>query len=613
MESASALLPVPFQKTLRKGQARVVAEAMAPGVTAINAQLPTGYGKTLTACCVYSSLHQVGRVNRMLYIVPTTAQLDQFVKDGSSDLIDAGVEGPVGIIDVSYTGAVALKYHRQNKSQVYATTVQALTSGRAWETVGALMETGRWQVTIDEYHHYGIDAHWGKRVSQLNYAFRLAMSATPYRPDDDSAFGPPDIKVSYRKAVEECAVKPLKLHSYVYRVDLVDPSGQIISYTTEQLAEEAGSDSPEAIDRLVIDRQMRWSPKYVSPLVDRPIARMQRERIRTGYPLQTLVGAMSCSHAELVCGQLRAMFPELRIDWVGTGPSGRSDKDNASIIKKFCPPKVSGKRRPMDVELDVLVHVGMAGEGLDSIYVSEVVHLNKASINNSNNQENGRAARFLPDVTGYINVDSSSDYAPYIGGAVMDLMDDPSAKPNPGEDDATEVLRDENEWPDIPDEPKIRIWDMECIRVDEGEARAFGMEMMRAGGASESEIAGVFEDANHPNYERWMRIAENGYRAFHKKQAEAFNIKAMTAQWEDAVNGLVSTLTGQILKMIGSSGMRVEKSLAGDIKKRINQRKAREIGHVERDPSVLKRHWHWLKNLEADLRKGGIEGVTWLQ
>jgi len=611
MESTSTLFPMPFQQTLREGQRQVVDFAQRHGVSEVNAQLPTGYGKTYTACSVYAVLKQQGRVNRVLYIVPSTGQLEQFVQDGASDLMNAGVDGSLAVVDVGYTGAVSIKHHRQDKAQVFAVTVQALTSGRAWDTCRALMETGRWMVVVDEYHHYGLDAHWGRMVSKLNYVFRLAMSATPYRPDNDSAFGEPHVRLCYRNAVEEGRVKPLRLHSYVYRVDLVEAGGNVVSYTTEQLAAEAGSDAPDDIDRMVLDRKMRWSPKYVSPLVDRPIARMQRERLRTGFPLQTLVGAMSCAHAELVCGQLRAMFPELRIDWVGTGPNGRKDKVNADILRKFCPPKRDGKRRPEDVQLDVLVHVGMAGEGLDSVFVSEVVHLNRASINNTNNQENGRAARYLPDVTGYINVDSSSPYAQYAGEQIMDVLDDPNAKPAPDEDLGLDPEIDPNQWPDIPDEPTIRIWDMECIRVDDGEVKRFGKEMMRAGGASETEIAAVFEEEGHPNHERWMRLAENGYRQMRQREAESFNSKAETMQWEDAVKSLASTLTGQIVKLVSATGIRVEKSFVHDVKKRINQRKAREIGNIERDTEVLKRHWFWLKNLEADLRKGGIP--SWLQ
>ena len=74
----------------------------------------------------------------------------------------------------------------------------------------------------------------------------------------------------------------------------------------------------------------------------------------------------------------------------------------------------------------------MAGEGLDTCNVSEIVHLNSAGINNSNNQENGRAARFLEDVTGHINFDSSSEYAGkgYLGEKIMDAMSFQMPKPS---------------------------------------------------------------------------------------------------------------------------------------------------------------------------------------
>ena len=116
-----------------------------------------------------------------------------------------------------------------------------------------------------------------------------------------------------------------------------------------------------------------------SALVDTPITRMLRERLATGHRLQALIGAFCCSHAQLVCEQVQAMFPELKVDWVGTGSNGRSDGENRAVLNKFCPPKKDGKRDPQDIKLDVLVHVGMAGEGLDTVYVSEVIHLNPAN------------------------------------------------------------------------------------------------------------------------------------------------------------------------------------------------------------------------------------------
>ncbi len=241
MESTSYLPGMSFQQNLREGQLRSVDAARENGRTSLNIQLPTGYGKTITACAIYSSLKDAGRVNRLLYIVPTSAQLDQFVMDGKSDLLFSGVDGSRVICDVSYSATSAIKQHRTNKSQVFACTVQSLTNARGiiWDTIIEMMDTGRWMVCIDEYHHYGIDAHWGKQISKLNFAFRLAMSATPYRKDKDSAFGDPDVVVSYRDAVKQKAVKPLECHSYVYRVDAIGVDGSVRTYTTDELIEEA--------------------------------------------------------------------------------------------------------------------------------------------------------------------------------------------------------------------------------------------------------------------------------------------------------------------------------------------------------------------------------------
>ena len=205
-------------------------------------------------------------------------------------------------------------------------------------------------------------------------------------------------------------------HSYVYRIDAIDESGDVLSYTTTELSDMAGSDDPSAIEKLRINKKLRWSPKYVSPLVSIPVERMIQQRIETGRQLRAIVGAMCVSHAELVCAQVASMFPELTVDWVGTGIDGRTDDENEKIINRFL------KDERTDGALDILVHVGMAGEGLDSKLVSEVVHLNKAAINNSNLQENGRAARYLEaangePVVGHINFDSGSEFSAegYVG------------------------------------------------------------------------------------------------------------------------------------------------------------------------------------------------------
>jgi hypothetical protein len=592
-----------FRKNPRPGQAEVIRTAMETGRNKLCAKLPTGYGKTFTAAAVYSSLQHEGRVNRLLYLVPTVSQLDQFVQDGKSDLEDACVDGPLYICDIRFCGAaVALKQHRQNSHQVFAATIQGLSSQGLNSTVKSLMENGSWMICVDEYHHYGADKTWGRTVLDLqrmpSCKYLLAMSATPNRPDDDGAFGKPDKSVTYRQAVKEGCVKPLKCHSYTYRVDALEEDGDVKSYTMDEIYEMAGGTEEHKVQKIF--KLMRFLPKYISPLVDIPLSRMIRERSVSG-PLQALIGASCCSHAKLVCDQAQAMFPELRIDWVGTGKDGRSEGENQSVLKKFCPPKVNGRRDPMDIKLDVLVHVGMAGEGLDTVYVSEVIHLNPANKNNSNDQENGRAARFLPGVTGYINVETGSDYArKYLGSKVELAFDSENPTDDePREDDPNE--RNSDIKP-LPEEPFIYIKDIECIEVNTGEV----LRMKDAVRESYESFGSPV-----PSDEILQKQAEKFYKSMKMKEAEAFNDRGCIEQWDQSVKTAMSVVTRRVVRLMCPPPTRPSKDLYGDVKKRINSRKKRSIGPVEKDVAILKKHWQWLQKLDTELiNANGVP--TWL-
>ena len=601
MEPTSTVQGVSFKKIPRNGQAQVL--KYLEGKKQLNVQLPTGYGKTFTACAAYSVLKNKGAVNRLLFIVPTKAQLDQFVLGGHEDLKDASVTGSLSVTDVSFFKANALKKHREDKSQVYATTIQALISSGGMDRINALLTTGRWMIVIDEYHHYGVDKTWGNSIDALNYEFRLAMSATPHRPGDDSAFGKPDVVVEYRQAVDEKAVKPLTSHSYVYRVDAINPEGEVVSYTTSELSSEWGVDAndPNKLEKMRIERGMRWSPKYVSPLVCIPLDRMHVNCIISGYRLQAIIGAMCVSHAEMVCDQVKSMYPELSVDWVGTGPDGRTDEENADAIKRFCPPKVDGKRKPT---LDVLVHVGMAGEGLDSTNVSEIIHLNPATINNSNNQENGRAARYLEGVVGNINFDSSSEYAKkgYIGAAIMDAMDFNS----PSEDNAGEEHEEDasiNDVPELPEEPKIFIADMEIITI-----HSEGVQMMAKAIAGAREFTEFTMQDFHRGDETLVTFAMDLLKKGRQKEAEEFDERSMVEQWKDHVGRSLRTVGSLVIRK--SMDARPPKSLRGEINKKINTAKKSCLGPVTEDIEVLKKHYQWVRNLEQEILSGGIP--SWL-
>lgn len=589
------------RKIPRPGQAAAIEAAASLKRAQLNAQLPTGYGKTFTAMSIYAKLQSQGRVNRLLYLVPSDAQLTQFVQEGKGDLLDAEVEGPTHVCDIAYSGAaVSLRQHRMNTHQVFACTIQALTSGRVGAIAKELMQTGLWMICVDEYHHYGLDCLWGKSVLSLPRQFLLAMSATPYRPDDDSAFGAPDVKVSYRQAVQEGAVKPLTCHSYDYRIDALEENGEVSSYTISTIVDKAGSDAPGKVEQIF--REMRWSPKYVSPLVEAPIERMMLHRIETGHAkLQVLVGAMCCSHAELVCKQIKdhidSLYPgQLTVDWVGTGQNGRPDSENKAIIKRFCPDKVDGRRRAEDIRLDILVHVGMAGEGLDTVFVSDVVHLNNASRNNSNCQENGRAARFLPGVTGVIHVDSSSDFHDFVGPNVELSFDYASTKE--AEENGENLIQHNPKTglKELPDEPHIRIYDMECIRIIKSEVEVMAKAMIKVGNWSEDLLAD----------KAFIQKAEDVYRQMKHKELEDGNDRSIVAQWKESVGSTLGIVTKNAMEAIYGQKGRLPSSMAGEIKRKINTRKKRELGAVDQDVALLKQHYQWLNALNRSLINGDV-------
>lgn len=575
-----------FKQQPRQGQLDAIL-ATADSGNRLNVKLPTGYGKTYTALSIYSVLQSLGEVNRLLVIFPTDAQLLQFEESAGRSMEKCAIDGPKSVSDIRFLGAVAISKHQKNQCQVFAITVQSLIGSRGMDNVTTLLGRGRWMIVVDEYHHYGIDLPFGKAVHALSSEFLLCMSATPYRPDKDSAFGEPEVVVTYRDAVEEKSVKPLRGHAYNYKVDAITADNEVISFTTDELVAEAGGDSPSTIEKMIYGRKLRWSPKYISPLVSNPLSRMIAQRVKTGYKLQAIVGAMCVSHAEMVCEQIQASFPDLVCEWVGTGDDGRTSEKNREILKKFAPPNGEAPT------VDVLVHVGMAGEGLDTVYVSEVIHLNAASVNNTNNQENGRAARYLPGVIGNINFDAGSGYAAkgYVGGAIMDAMDD--MPPQPDDTDGEPAEREpSNELMELPEQPCIKILNAECTSIDSGdvEVQYMAKQLVRL-------VEGFTkEDLENANSEVWQ-YAIQGVKQMRSQDAAIHNERSVILQWEEAVKNSVSTATGNAIRLLTKAGTRIDKAMIGDIKKRIYSRKKRDLGAAEKSVESLQKHYQWLLNL----------------
>jgi hypothetical protein len=257
----------------------------------------------------------------------------------------------------------------------------------------------------------------------------------------------------------------------------------------------------------------------------------------------------------------------------------------------------------------------MAGEGLDTVNVSEVVHLNAAGVNNSNNQENGRAARYLPDVLGHINFDGCSGYAThqYTGHAIMDAMDCMPASQECGrcgQDPCTchaEELQDSEEWYELPDEPEIRIHALECYQIDSGDET---VQMMIDWAIRDPKVIYTADDFKDPGGEATHYMIEC-VKQMRRQEANALDEKSIVMQWSSSVESAVSVIAGNVIRLITKKGVRIERSMAGDIRKRINGMKKRQCGPVEKDVDVLKSHYQWLKSIEAEMKRTG-EIPSWL-
>jgi Type III restriction enzyme, res subunit len=601
MELTSSLQALPWYQDLRAGQKKIV--DLFERKEAVVAQLPTGYGKTRAAAGGYVVLKKRGRANRCLYTVPRSVQAQQAAEDFPREVAAATGEAVKSFI-LGESQTSAWRAHRKNEAEIFIATIQSLVSSpRTQEALAEMMQTGQWFLVVDEYHHYGNsdDNTWTQRANALPRTALLAMSATPDRPDGPSPFGKPDVAVTYLEAWREGAVKALTLHAYEYRVDAVTVNGDVIPFNTRDLFSEAGSDSPQDVDRWMASRQMRWSPKYVSPLIHHPTERILGLRTQ-GIRAQMLVQAISCSHAKTVCEQVSALVPPgMRVDWVGTGPNGRSDADNGRILREFCPPKDRTGLRPWT--LDVLVNVGMAGEGLDCVNVCEIVFLTSPNRTNSALQSIGRGARTMPGVgqqpTCTVNTDGASELAEYVGKKIMEVFDD--GKLDVKEREPPEERERSDDYEPLPDTLSVAILDVNLtdIRTDPVFQRL---------------VAEIVPEVPEATPEKVERLVEDKYRRIMSERDARFNQSAIEAQTRNGVDAAVGKVASLIMRRATTQrGLRPDKSFIGDLFKRINSQKKRALGQSVKDASVeqLEQHYRWVKQLEARVLSGEIP--EWLR
>lgn len=579
-------------------------------------KLPTGYGKTRTATYSFATLRALDMCDVMLVAVPSVGQASQAAEEIPRDLRDLGIRADACVIsDNSY---LAMRKSREDdKALVFVATIQACVDlsrdgSQTLHAIRYIAERRRIFLVVDEFHHYGTERTWTTQILKVPHEAFLAMSATPTRKGEESPFGPPDVSVTYLDAMHEDAVKRLRLHSYDYRIDMIDRNGEARSFTTADLFARAGASTSEEIDKFMALHEARFSPKFVASLIDKPLERIINLRANDGIKQQMLVFALSCQHAKAVCEHLRELVPDgMSVDWVGTGPFGRTDEENAAILKRFCPPKSpSGER---EWTLDILVNVGMAGEGLDVIDGAECVFLHSPRINNRSCQAAGRVARNnrtlnQTEIVGHISVDTASEWAAYVGDKVMevfDLTEEPIALPPETEREPSGDSDPLTDYQPIPDRPIVTVIDVNLLEIRRG-----------------PDFDEVYGNVTSALKEQMMAFNPEIVATMIRGQIERFRAENQKA---DPISGsynatdrhakAASMLDFRVRKVARLAAARVSQcdtptpSLIGECLKRINYRKKLAFGNrgvKELMEEELEQQNCWVRELEAALMRWDI-------
>jgi hypothetical protein len=576
-------------------------------------QFPTGYGKTIIAAMIFRELFQRKMCDRMLLIVANTQQAEQAMVDFAKECRIVGLDG-VECWPVENTGTPAL-VNKRGEANVFITTVQTISAGirstkAGGNCVAELMNNGKWFVVADEYHHYGSGKDWGNSVNSIckKAVGCVALSATPFNREVDTVFGEPDFVWTYAQALNEKAVKFFELKSAKYGCTLVDQDNSVEDLTTCDLRDK---DDP---DKYIKKKALRYSDKYVQPILRRAVNNLIEKRAATGKRLQMLVRAHGCFHAMCLSKTL-SDITDYQVDWVGSGEFGRKDFDNSGILAKFVPGKdKNGVRK--EPGLDILVQVGMCGEGANTVNVVEIVDLGLSTFNepaNADRQLMGRGGRVIRDHNGhlvYIDgepikctvwVASDSPIAKLHGSTQFQQWIDnrPVGDLDEGEGEEGGGNGGDN-FNGIRIPVKIfRVEECELLEWQEGDHfHTFATEMAK--------VYKSFDISKDEDFEFARKIYKAVYKSMGDGETANRNKYQELELNKSILNDRVKSLAGGLMRLMISNGSSAPKNLYGDVIKRVNKQIASNFGfyregitHIDQIVKILT----WLSAVAEQINK----------
>lgn len=574
-------------------------------------RFPTGYGKTEIIAGAYDALRAAGRGNRLLIVVPTETQEEQYAKEFAKKAKRMGL--PIrGVVCADRT-ARTLKYHRRNEAEVFVTTVQRMTVSFSEKSqddnwLKDLLSTGQWIGAADEYHHYADDNTWGASLKDAGLAQWIAVSATPTRKFGKTIFGEPAVTVTYEQAFNESppAVKDVHIKVREYNVSIQDGSGDVITCSASDLVKETAE---ESIDKWETRRQLRYLRKYCSPILFHAVQELEARALNAPPDArpQLLVYAHSCAHAQAVCEILRGVAPGLAVDWAGVGPNGRDDSQ--AVLEQFLDELDDDGRVKTPHTLDALVQVNVAGEGFDSKPVCVIVDLSLTGVGPMKLQQWGRGTRtyFAMPLTIFVPSDSyMAEYAPLMRGIFDHEIEagKPAKKPDDTDDDG-------DDWWEPPPLPRSNVIDAMltgCFDYMPTKEEVINTAPFIAAQLAERERRPVHlnPEASDDDYE----VIKNALIGFQRRTQTAQAEETLRKMWQDKVTKAVGQVAGDFVRATMKGGF--DKSLLGDAARRINGRwKRSHDGHDAMTSAEFREKYEWCCDVQQAIRNGDIP--PWLK
>ena len=612
----------------RKGQKELYNHLTVESPGSVNIRWPGGYGKSIGIALGYKWAKESGVSDRLLIVVANDTQRKQVLSDFSAD---------ADLIGLSISGVweftkepMVYRASKTGKAEVFVATIHAVsaTNRAEQDTLLQLLRTGSFMLAADEYHHYAEGFDWGESIKRIMNAatFTLATSATPDRDFVNTVFGDPNkiVSVSFRDALDEVppALKNMSVTHYHYHVEMLDRDDDVVTFTTDQLRECAGDAS--RVSKWETQKELRYSGRYIMPVLLRPLTRLVSRRLKTGQPLQCLIRAMSCNHAQMLYKQVKEIAEGLTVDWIGTGINGRTEQENDEVKRRFCPEKNGngGRHAP---ELDVLVQVGMAGEGFDTIYVAEIIDLAVVAMEGTANNTAQfllRGSRAIPAIRDnqdpeivrehvcYINVPSDHPLAG-IGKNIVEWLDDPrtpleSLKNNPDECDVRDGEFDMDAVPEIPDLPaKDALQFVSLINVTRESEEFLNFVKNANTAAMHTEGMRPWNMSDEQDIEAAMDFFKVAYKKYEEKRTDQ--------AYYDKLRDKIDIAIGQLARLVVMSRNRgsVITSELGSVKKKINSYFKGRYGERKALLDELELIYRDIQMIESVIREGDYP--VWLR